>query len=79
MTHSHTISDKKPASSSRWNAENTFIVEIQIQYFHAGIKKQFPLIKSTFKDISFLGVLVLKTTEKERIFKVYTDDEILAK
>ena len=43
------------------------------------MEKEFPLIKSTFKDISFLGVLVLKTTEKERIFKAYADDEILAK
>ena len=31
--------------------------EIQIQYFHVDIKNPFFMTKSTFKDISFLGVL----------------------
>ena len=31
--------------------------EIQIQYFHVGIKSPFPMTKSTFKDILFLKVL----------------------
>ena len=31
--------------------------EIQIQYFHVGIKNPFPMTKSTFKDISFLDRL----------------------
>ena len=31
--------------------------EIQIQYFYVDIKKQVPMTKSAFKDISFLGVL----------------------
>ena len=31
--------------------------EIQIQYFHVGIKNPFPMTKSAFKDISFLEVL----------------------
>ena len=34
--------------------ENTFILEIQIQYFHVGIKNSFPMTKSTFRDFSFL-------------------------
>ena len=31
--------------------------EIQIQYFYVDFKKQVPMTKSAFKDISFLGVL----------------------
>ena len=34
--------------------ENTFILEIQIQYFHVGIKNPFPVTKNTFRDFSFL-------------------------
>ena len=31
-------------------------MEIQIQYFHVNFKNPFPMIKSTFNDISFLEV-----------------------
>ena len=34
--------------------------EIQIPYFHVGIKSLFPMRKSTFKNISFLGVFTVK-------------------
>ena len=35
--------------------------EIQIQYFQADMKNLFPMIKSTFKNISLLVVLIFKT------------------
>ena len=39
--------------------------EIQIQYFHVGIKSPFPMTKSTFKGISFLGVLSWVTVHSQ--------------
>ena len=37
--------------------ENPSSFEIQIQYFHVGIKNPVPMIESTFKDISVSEVL----------------------
>ena len=40
--------------------------DTQIQYFHVDKKKSFPMIKRTFKEISFLGILNWITTQTNK-------------
>ena len=41
--------------------------EIQIQYFHVGIKNPIPMTKSTFKYISFMGELNWVTAHSKTV------------
>ena len=44
--------------------------EIQIQYFDVGIKNQFSMTKSTFRDIQFLEVLNRVHSQTEKCVKI---------